>query len=468
MSHQYSSGSLPSISRTCVRAQSGHNQLGPPRPFSMLQANASAGAASARDLPQRLHTGDSVGPAMAHIAASLAPSSKMDSRGTQQENVVTRAGERLVVRIQQTLHRMPIRLRQIVLAHTRHPRQPVHNGLPNRLRSRRRMIDHITERRGLDEPGNPQRLGPPDGQSHGPRHLGPHPLEPDVPGSGQPAPETRLTDPEIPGQAPRRKPTLGEREPPTGSKHPSKPINGLLLIGKVMHHARSPHEIGRRQHPRQAIIGGVHLHPVNPHGVPRNITSDLNGGRQQLTNGIRQDDPPAAAGRERQSQLHTHPASPRPDIHNNGRHPTTGRQQPNKPLSNSPIELGINRVSPPHGNEPLSPVDPVMRMRHAQDASRPSQPPKPDHRPPHQPRRAARAIARSLHHPNHRRPTNTHRPNPIRPQEPAHPARQSEPHGPTSTRHRRRGPTTTRRTKPTSAAEPTPSRGRATYAIARS
>lgn len=53
--HQYSSGNLPSMSRTWVRAQSGHNQICPRSVFSTTQASASSGAASARDRPHREH-----------------------------------------------------------------------------------------------------------------------------------------------------------------------------------------------------------------------------------------------------------------------------------------------------------------------------------------------------------------------------------------------------------------------------
>lgn len=51
--HQYSSGNLPSMSRTWMRAQSGHNQTCPRAPVSTTQASATIGAASARDRPHR-------------------------------------------------------------------------------------------------------------------------------------------------------------------------------------------------------------------------------------------------------------------------------------------------------------------------------------------------------------------------------------------------------------------------------
>lgn len=51
--HQYSSGSLPSMSRTWLRAQSEHNQSCPRAPFSSTQASAAMGDMSARDRPHR-------------------------------------------------------------------------------------------------------------------------------------------------------------------------------------------------------------------------------------------------------------------------------------------------------------------------------------------------------------------------------------------------------------------------------
>jgi hypothetical protein len=51
--HQYSSGSLPSISRTWLRAQSGQSQTWPRGPFSTTHASAKIGGISARDRPHR-------------------------------------------------------------------------------------------------------------------------------------------------------------------------------------------------------------------------------------------------------------------------------------------------------------------------------------------------------------------------------------------------------------------------------
>jgi hypothetical protein len=53
--HQYSSGSLPSISRTWMRAQSGHSQTCPCAVVSTAHVSASSGAAPARDRPHLEH-----------------------------------------------------------------------------------------------------------------------------------------------------------------------------------------------------------------------------------------------------------------------------------------------------------------------------------------------------------------------------------------------------------------------------
>ncbi|HEY1321142.1 MAG TPA: hypothetical protein VGF32_12875 [Streptosporangiaceae bacterium] len=53
--HQYSSGSFPSMSRTCARAQAGHNQSRPRPPVSTTQASASSGGSLARDRPHLAH-----------------------------------------------------------------------------------------------------------------------------------------------------------------------------------------------------------------------------------------------------------------------------------------------------------------------------------------------------------------------------------------------------------------------------
>jgi hypothetical protein len=53
--YQYSSGSLPSMSRTWRRAQDGQSQTRPRSAFSATQASASTGDASARNLPHLEH-----------------------------------------------------------------------------------------------------------------------------------------------------------------------------------------------------------------------------------------------------------------------------------------------------------------------------------------------------------------------------------------------------------------------------
>src|SRR6201999_2681183 len=94
--HQYSSGSLPSMSRTCVRAQDGHSHTWPRLPFSMLHASASAGGASARERPQRWHIGGSEDRSAMAVKPTSSAASQVDRRGAEHEDVVPRTDVGLV------------------------------------------------------------------------------------------------------------------------------------------------------------------------------------------------------------------------------------------------------------------------------------------------------------------------------------------------------------------------------------
>src|SRR5262245_27187892 len=123
MYHQYASGSFPSMSRTWVRAHAGHNQLRPFSSWVIAHASASVGGASARDRPHRTQcaAAGSGSSTMARKLTSVRLLSKVDSRGAEDENVVPRTGVCLVRRIDQAGHRLPVDVRELVLANTGHP-----------------------------------------------------------------------------------------------------------------------------------------------------------------------------------------------------------------------------------------------------------------------------------------------------------------------------------------------------------
>src|SRR4051794_39962356 len=89
-SHQYSSGSLPSMSRTWVRAHAGHSQLRPRSSLVITHASASSGGASARDRPHRAQDART-GSGSSTMACKLTSArllSKVDSGGAEDEHVI--------------------------------------------------------------------------------------------------------------------------------------------------------------------------------------------------------------------------------------------------------------------------------------------------------------------------------------------------------------------------------------------
>src|SRR4051812_15935732 len=98
------------MSRTWVRAHAEHSQLRPRSSWVITHASASAGGASARDRPQRTQfTGAGAGSStMADKPTSGSALSKVDSGGTEDEHVVPGADERVVRRVEQAGHRLPV------------------------------------------------------------------------------------------------------------------------------------------------------------------------------------------------------------------------------------------------------------------------------------------------------------------------------------------------------------------------